>query len=177
MDVWPVMVESWQLECCGHPPTVGDDIAWTLNLINPGDVAEPEDFLSTLAVEAEPHGQPEHDAYPTLIRHRGLTAYWRAPRSTRGRTRVRGLLLEDHHIDVPDDMPATYGTVRQVRVVTQTHELRQGGDQGWFPVPGTVRTREVTTSPASFFDGDLDGNEPLPIETGILVDLAVHDHI
>jgi S-formylglutathione hydrolase FrmB len=50
----------------------------------------------------------------TVLRSGGLTAYWEGSGKPRGAVQVRGLLREDHHGSVPDNLPATTGTIEDV---------------------------------------------------------------
>lgn len=41
MALWNVMYASWQMECCGTPFALDDEVAWPLMLQEPGEVLDP----------------------------------------------------------------------------------------------------------------------------------------
>ena len=38
MGLWHVFYEDWQMECCGTPFSVGDEVSWALLLVTGGDM-------------------------------------------------------------------------------------------------------------------------------------------
>ncbi|HEY0240274.1 MAG TPA: DUF6578 domain-containing protein [Friedmanniella sp.] len=150
--VVPVVVEGWQYECCGEPPAVGLRVSWRLHLDPDGWSAAAVDL--PVSVESVP---PEAlvewralgnrvGAAPALLRHRGLTVYLPDHGLLDG-GRARGILREDHHVDVPLGVPVTDGTITRVRLVSR--EYRARSRLTLVPVSGTEELVEVGTAPAS----------------------------
>ena len=69
-----------------------------------------------------------------------------ADRPRVGDGRLRGLLQEDHHVDVPSGMDATAGVVERVWLVSR--RLRHQGARSYVPIPGTEELLEVDAAPA-----------------------------
>lgn len=111
--VWPVLVEDWQLDCCGEPFAVGERVRWTLALVPaPRGL---ERFAVELAgadvsrVERSDGGRERVD-----LQLGALRVGWDGPRPEPGRAR-RGLLTEDHHGEVKTAATPTEGVVRCIR--------------------------------------------------------------
>lgn len=175
--VVPVLVEGWQYECCGEPPEVGSRVSWRLQLDLASWPAATVDLpVSVGSVAPEvlsgwcDLGNRVGDA-PVLLRHAGLTAYLSDGGLLDGR-RARGVLREDHHVDVPLGVPTTTGTIERVRLVS--HEYRPSGREGWEPVPGTEQLVEVAAAPPSLpYDAAAPGLLVTRHTTEVLVDLNV----
>lgn len=173
----PVFVESWQIECCMEPFTIGDQVQWSLLFVERGRF-EPE---------TGPEGQIELNGYAEPISweatEQGRTSiqlstgsanlYWSAPSPVDGTVTVRGSVYEDHHGDVPDDFPDTSGIIRRLRV--QTRPFEQDAQSPGIRVPAAVPPtyRDVDTSPKWFNTTHVDIHEDADLETGVLVDLDV----
>ncbi|MFF4544080.1 DUF6578 domain-containing protein [Streptomyces sp. NPDC001406] len=69
MGMWRVFYESWQMECCGTPFSVGEEVSWPLAPMDPEDIR---------AWSRE----GEHDRYDGTVRFEGHGG--RLP-ATRGR--------------------------------------------------------------------------------------------
>jgi hypothetical protein len=165
----PVFVEDWQIECCGVPPAVGDEVEWGLILDGraPGVPADPVAEVVLDGV-ASPHPQAgaRFDAG-------GLHAWWRHP-DGEGSVRATGELTEDHHGGLPDGVPRTVGTVARVRVVTRQFVRVPGEERAWEIGPERPRYRDVDRSPKWFPGPEFDGTERWA-DSGVLVDLVVRD--
>jgi hypothetical protein len=72
MPEWPVYVAGWQLECCGTPFAVGDEVEWTLMLSTHSSL--PADVLTRVTGEVEPVvSDEERSGY--IVRSGGLHAW------------------------------------------------------------------------------------------------------
>ena len=171
VDIWPVMVEDWQFECCGRPFAVGDEVAWRLMLWEPDDARVPDELLVRLDAQAEPFTHPEADEGTIVLRAGLLTASWWPAQPAHGRVSLRGLLVEDHHGFAPLDLPATAGTVRRIQVVMQGYE--EVGDRTWRQVANRVSLSDVPATPARLSrDSQWSGSIRWSVR-GMLVGLAV----
>ncbi len=70
VPLWPVVVQAWEWECCGEPLAVGDEVAWTLLLREPGDEALPFAEVVPDALTPDEHDGPGH-----VLRLGALTAW------------------------------------------------------------------------------------------------------
>jgi hypothetical protein len=75
---------------------------------------------------------------------------------------------------VPEDFPATAGTVRRIRVETRDFKEDPPGSGGWVPADAGARYRDVSVSP-QWFVGMPSTAGRARVETGVLVDLEVDD--
>ena len=131
-----IWVDAWQMQCCGRPFSVGEEVEWTLyketdreyiSCVTDSDLARSVDFG------------------------------------------------EEHHGGVPDDAPATHGTVRRIQVVQCRFGPRPGDDsKTHYPVAGSGLTTDVASAdgwdkvpdgydfPGYVVDIDLRPNRGLP---------------
>lgn len=124
---------------------VGDEVAWTLMLDTNAETSRwPEEMLVELQAKDRRSAVSGTGQEQDILRVAGKEI---AADEGVGDT-ARGALLEDHHAGVPDELLATRGRLRRIRVVS--HQLRITGDRLWVPGPGTVRFREVTRVPDAF---------------------------
>jgi hypothetical protein len=130
----PVVAELWQFGCCGTPFTVGDEVEWTLRFGEPFDWLNEETIVTTLDGRAE-----AFEERFTVLRSGGLTAFWEGSGKSHGAVQVRGLLREDHHGAVPDNLPETMGTVEEVSTIIGQFESADG--TSWKPLPHTATLR------------------------------------
>lgn len=167
----PVLVDSWQVECCLPPPSVGDDVAWRLRL--EGAAGDPVCDVG-LDVQAEPRAWDGATLgrYGTVLTWGAVTAWWEPREPVAGRREVRGVLLAEHHDRVPTDLPATAGRVRRVRVQERSYARVDGGTS-WVWADARPRYRDVGSSPRWFRGVDHRSPGPLWVESGALVDLEV----
>ena len=174
MNRWAVMVESWQLECCGPAFCVDDEVAWTLLIMSAEEAAVPSELLADLDGEVAPLAERDVRECPhsTVLRAGGVTASWCAPHPSTGRASVRGLLVEDHHGYAPWSLPLTVGEIRRIQVMTQGYE-HDAQDRVWRPVAEALSLREVDRSPRRFEDGVYHSGGLRWSERGLLVELPV----
>jgi hypothetical protein len=151
----PVLMENWQIECCGDPPGVGDTVDWRLrsagentDRLGPaiGDwrltaplralVSSPVDSVTPGAVlaVAELGGLSVHHPTSEIPPPAAVT--------------LTGTLAEDHHAGIPRTVPKTTGTVCRVRLVSV--RMRCTAPRSWSLVTGSAELTEVTRSPKCF---------------------------
>jgi hypothetical protein len=175
-----VLVEGWQYECCGVAPAVGQRVAWRLVLRDEDWPAVALDLPVGGPVTVAPldpalveewrglGNDPGRD--PAVVRTDGLTVL--VPDARALGDRVRGVLQEDHHVDVPTGLAATTGTVERVWLVSR--ELRHQGVRGLARIPRTQELVEVPAAPASLpHEGSPDGALVWRSTSDVLVDLRV----
>ncbi|MFE0178659.1 DUF6578 domain-containing protein [Streptomyces sp. NPDC059002] len=190
--VWQVLYADWQMECCGTPFAVGDEVAWPL-LVQTEGVQEWEAEFSTIegAVVAldslpgewseedegayEDEGEDFEDAVePSVVRAHGVTVPWNRARPWPGRAGLTGLLSVERH---GGRWPDTVGTVRAIHVVTQGFAETSEGSRTYEPVPGERWLRPVELCPKWFQAEELSRTSAGPGyhrgETGVLVELEV----
>jgi Family of unknown function (DUF6578) len=169
MAVWRVYVDDWQLECCGDPFAVGDEVAWTLVLSDRHSL--PPEFETDF--DGAVVGTVSDGVITGSVARVGsLYAFVEDAQSADGRLRVRGLLKEDHHGAIPGEIPRTHGTVRQIQVVTRPYV--RVGTRSWFPRGDEVELRDVARSPERFDTAEVQPGLQMS-ETGLLVELDVDD--
>ncbi|OSZ59169.1 hypothetical protein OQI_17725 [Streptomyces pharetrae CZA14] len=166
MGLWRVFYAGWQMECCGTPFSVGDEVGWQLLLV-PG-----EEPASTIT------GPAEHvagaDQGIRVVRDAGLTvALSEDPRpapAEPGPARRCGLLAVETH---GSRWPEVTGRVRAIHLVVD--DLAQGADGTWEPVPGTRTLHETDRCPKWFRDCEVrtDAGPRRRNEAGVLVGLDV----
>lgn len=156
------MYDSWQMECCGEPFSVGDEVRWRLMLRGPDEGAAPETWQDSYsALEPVGHG---------LVGGPGLTALC----AGRPSAHPVGLLAVETHGPGPNDVPETVGTVRSIQVVVEGYAATRAGGRTYEPVPGERWLRAVETCPKWFGDTaepDRAGRGHRRTETGVLVGL------
>ena len=114
----PVLMASWQIECCGEPFALDQVVRWQLLFSEAGRWrSEPPEHEVTLTGQAEPFGWElgEQDRTGVRLRVGSAVLYWSAPEVVAGAVTVTGTVQEDHHAGVPEDFPATTGRVRRIR--------------------------------------------------------------
>jgi hypothetical protein len=178
----PVFVVGWQLECCMEPPSVGDQVEWQLIFAETPPDAPERDGKKTveLDVVAHPFDDPPVgrsddrgvDHFDIRLEIAGTDGwlFWSAPRLVAGPARLTGTITEDHHVDAPDTLPPTVGTVGRIEVESQRYRL---GAEAWSPVPGTETYEPVTTSPKWFGRSSEHEDHTTSHQTGILVGLEL----
>ncbi|MEU1518204.1 DUF6578 domain-containing protein [Streptomyces sp. NPDC005811] len=176
MGLWQVFYEDWQMECCGEPFAVGDEVSWPLLLRSSGevlgggwdehltkvsgpveDVRDDEGGGAVRVVREGPAAVPVGDACDELF--------------PGDRGRMVGLLVVNGH----GGGPRVTGRVRAVRVVTQVYEENPPGSRTWEPVPGERGLRPVDRCPKWFDDGTPDERGRRPAESGVLATLEIPD--
>ena len=130
MTSWPVLVEDWQIGCCGERFAVGDEVAWTLTLHSNAERSGwPEEMLVELQAKDRRSAFSGTGQAQDILRVAGTEI---AVEEGGGDT-ARGALIEEHHAGVPDELLATRGIVRRIRVVSQ--QLRTTGNRFWVAGP------------------------------------------
>jgi Family of unknown function (DUF6578) len=170
MATWPVFVQFWQLECCGDPFATGQEVAWTLVLVDAtnNDRRWPDPLLVDVdAVLGDPAMTDDgQDGFLVVLE--GMTAWWPGDRPNSERLALRGLLREEHHGGVPHDMPTVRGRVQRIRLVGEP--CRRVRANEWEPTSGTWELEVIPRSPNRFRHGQAQRDVVLN-ETGLLVDL------
>jgi hypothetical protein len=142
--VYRVLLDDWQLQCCGEPFAVGDEVAWRLMLVT--HTSDPDKFRVTLTGSAaDVHGEA---ARVRAVRAGGLTAM--IPSDSH--PPFSGVLFEDHHADVPSWLPATHGTVVRMFLGWQERAFRAGelcGVPGHASAEARTWTAKSTAGPIS----------------------------
>ncbi|MEU6367226.1 DUF6578 domain-containing protein [Streptomyces sp. NPDC046931] len=157
MGIWKVFYADWQMECCGTPFSVGEEVSWPLLLADADDVLGGgwDDGLSTFAGPAE-----EVTGALRLVRAAdGLVAALPGDAAPANAHRS-GLLCVERHSDGWDE---TTGYVRAIRVVNQAFAPVSPGSRSYAPVPGERSLDVVHRCPKWFGEG----------RPGVLVDLDV----
>ncbi|MGP4001643.1 DUF6578 domain-containing protein [Streptomyces sp. 8N706] len=182
MAIWKIHYPAWEMECCGTPFSVGDDVEWIVQLEPPADLTpgvwedcftEVEGVLAPLSGEGEEEG--------AVLRAGGLTALWVVPPPYPSRARLSGLLSVSEHGPEPEEVPPTAGRVRGIQVVTQGFRESAPGSRTYVPVPGERWLRPEPTCPKWF--GSFGEEERMTPggavfqrqETGVLVALETSD--
>ncbi|MET7731519.1 DUF6578 domain-containing protein [Streptomyces sp. NPDC005402] len=164
MGLWHVFYADWQMECCGTPFSVGEDVGWPLLFRAAGDVLGGgwHDQLTELA------GPLEQGAGPVLRDRSGLVVGVGESAAAPGDSApLVGLLTVETH---GGRLPEVRGRVRSVQVVTQEYGETEAGSRTWEPVPGRRSLRSVDASPKWFADGG-----GARSEAGTVVTLEVPD--
>jgi hypothetical protein len=173
MTSWPVLVQHWQIECCGVRFAVGDDVAWQF-VFRPYD--KEWDWPERMVVDVVPLVWWEvNDDGGTVecARLPGGIEVALEGEAVSDHERLRGTLIEEHHGRVPEELAVTTATVRGIRVASQ--EYRRVGAVGWVPVPATVQLTPVDRVPAFFRDLPTEaGANTRMIDLGVLADIETH---
>ncbi|MGW2695844.1 DUF6578 domain-containing protein [Streptomyces sp. NPDC001296] len=159
--MWQVFYADWQMECCGTPFSVGEEVSWPLLLMDAEDVLGGgwEEPLGTLAAPVA-EAREAAGALRLVRAADGLVAA--VPGDTaEADGRRRGLLCVERH---SDRWAETTGRVRAVRLVHQTWVPVSPGSRTYVPVPGGRSLEDVYRCPRWFGEG----------RSGALVDLDVY---
>lgn len=160
MGLWHVFYEDWQMECCGTPFSVGDEVGWPLLLSNGGLVLGGgwHDQLTKVV-------GPVRDG--VLRDENGLVVAVQGRRA-RDSDRVVGLLTVE---TCGADLPEVRGRVRAVQVLTQGY-VQPLDSETWWPVAAERRLRAVERCPKRFADREpVDGYRHM--DAGVMVTLEV----
>ncbi|MEU0583722.1 DUF6578 domain-containing protein [Streptomyces sp. NPDC006132] len=155
MGLWHVIYEDWQMECCGTPFSVGDEVSWPLLLEDADRVFGGgwHDQLSKVCGPVEDVG-----GVRVVREETGLTAALagdpddeedRRPKPG-DRIRSVGLLSVERH---GARWPEAGGRVRAVQVLEQAYAQASPGSRTWEPVAGERRLRRVERCPKWFAEG------------------------
>ena len=157
MGIWKVFYADWQMECCGTPFSVGEEVSWPLLLADADDVLGGgwDDGLSTF-----PGSVVEATGELRMVRAvDGLVAALSGD-AAGADGRFSGLLCVERHSDLRAE---TTGQVRAIRLVNQTWAPVSPGSRTHVPVPGERSLDVVYRCPKWFGEG----------RSGVLVDLDV----
>lgn len=170
VSTWPVFVQDWQFECCGDAFAIDDEVAWTLMLLAESAVPMPAEMFIEASVRVERKGEANDGTAGQIVCIGDEVQAWWA-RDDPCPESVRGVLMEEHHGGVPDDLPRSHGLVRRIRLVTR--EYRNVGGVTWGPASPAAEYRELTSTPAGF-DADIEPEGSLRrLQIGLLVDLEI----
>lgn len=156
MDSWPVVVDSWEIECCRGPFSVGDEIRWRLAFVPAAMATVPVDLLVTLDAAIKtvtllppPEFSAESGGLDIQLLTAGpVVAAWAGSTPLAGAMPVRGALVGGWHMGgVEASAPPVTGVIRRIRVLRQS--LRLDGHT-LLPVPEGTQLRDVATSPKWF---------------------------
>ncbi|MFF9116025.1 DUF6578 domain-containing protein [Streptomyces massasporeus] len=179
MGLWHVFYEDWQMECCGTPFSVGDEVSWPLLLLDADtvlgggwrdqvtEVAGPVEDVGGVRMVQEETGLPVAlGADPDAEED---------PRPQPGsRSRAAGLLCVERH---GARWPEAGGRVRAVQVLTQTWAETTPGSRSYEPVAGERGLRAVERCPRWFTETEgeraSDGRGRRSRESGVVVTLDV----
>ncbi|MFG2962262.1 DUF6578 domain-containing protein [Streptomyces sp. NPDC048288] len=126
MPLLKVFYEDWQMECCGTPFAVGDEVSWAL--VAYGARARRENAGYGAEARVENHGGP------------GLP--------TTGRVHALALVHEEFRFDAPEPVPEEPGKGEGGLVLRST-------GRGLEAVPGTLTTVPADRCPKWFGETDL----------------------
>ncbi|MFD8814822.1 DUF6578 domain-containing protein [Streptomyces sp. NPDC059627] len=154
MRLLKVFYEDWQMECCGTPFSVGDEVAW--KLVAYGAEARRENAGYGAETWVENHGGPD--------------------RPTTGRVHAVALVHEEYRFHRTDPVPVApeegEGDGEGAGVVLR------GTGRGLEAVPGTLTLEPVDSCPRWFGEADLgtvDGLRRVRRTCGALVTLDAPD--
>ncbi|MEV0171067.1 DUF6578 domain-containing protein [Streptomyces sp. NPDC050803] len=181
MGLWHVFYENWQMECCGTPFTVGDEVSWPLRFHAADGYFGGGWYDQLTKVTGEVADVPTEDGAVRVLRdENGLVlALHEDP--------VDVLSDEDRNAERPGDwirlvgllkvethgarLPETRGRVRAVQLLTQG--FAESAD-AWRPVAGERWLHAVDTCPKWFTDQGV-GTNRRHIQAGVVVTLEVPD--
>lgn len=176
MGLWHVIYEDWQMECCGTPFSVGDEVSWPLLLKDADWVFGGgwHDQLSEVAGPVEDVG-----GVRVVREGTGLTVALAAnpddeeDRRPKPGDHIRsvGLLSVERH---GATWPEVRGRVRAVQVLSQAYAETAPASRTWEPVAGERRLRLVERCPKWFAEGAEEHGRQWR-EAGVVVTLEVPD--
>ncbi|MFE2034052.1 DUF6578 domain-containing protein [Streptomyces scopuliridis] len=176
MALWKIMYDSWQMECCGEPFSVGDEVSWPL-LMLPSTARDAWTWQDCLTTLEAPDGTAGDGT--TLVRGPGLVAIRTADDPVGKGAELSGYLsVERHGGTIPGVSPSA-GTVRSLHVVTQGYAVDPAGSGAYEAVPDERWLSPVDTCPKWFTKL---AQPPAPrregyrrVATGVLAGLATEE--
>ncbi|WP_031111072.1 DUF6578 domain-containing protein [Streptomyces sp. NRRL S-146] len=179
MGLWHVFYEDWQMECCGTPFSVGDEVSWPLLLLDADTVLGGgwHDQLTEVAGPVEDVGGVrmvrEETGLPVALAADPDAEEDRRPQPG-SRARSVGMLSVARH---GARWPEAGGRVRAVQVLTQTWAETAPGSRSYGPVAGKRGLRAVERCPRWFTETEgeraADGRGRRSRESGVVVTLDV----
>ncbi|MEV8591751.1 DUF6578 domain-containing protein [Streptomyces sp. NPDC052012] len=178
MGLWQVMYESWQMECCGEPFGVGDEVRWPL-LLEDADSFYGGGWHDQLTKVSGPvEDLPDGEGSVRVVREEsGLTVALAGERDALRPgewIRAVGLLSVERH---SGEWPEVTGRVRAVQVLTQGFGETAPGSRTFEPVARERSLRSVSRCPKWFADREStlapDGRERRRVEPAAVVTLEV----
>ncbi|MER5942737.1 DUF6578 domain-containing protein [Streptomyces sp. NPDC001928] len=178
MGLWHVFYADWQMECCGTPFKVGDEVSWPLLFQTSEDVlgggwhdqltriaGQVEDLAGDLAGDDEGPVRVLREENGLVVALHGHPVDSAADEEAGDvrpghRLRLAGLLTAEFHGDA---VPVTSGRIRAIQVLEQGFAETSPGSWTREPVPGERSLRSVRECPKWFADA----------EAGVLVTLEV----
>ena len=156
----PVSISSWEIECCGPLPRVGQPSTWRLTFM-PVDAADmdPQQFVSGLITELQWQVEPLPDGtYGRALHRNGFAVYfihsdWASggqnwPLPAIGRQSLRGSIFGTRHGGAEhDSFNSVTATVGRVQVISWDHRAKE---RGLVRLPGSIQLRDVPQSPQWF---------------------------
>ncbi|MEU1196691.1 DUF6578 domain-containing protein [Streptomyces sp. NPDC005813] len=176
MARWWVFYADWQMECCGTPFSVDDEVSWPLLLLSSDEVlgggwyeelsklSGPVETVTDHDGDGGGNEDEEGGVVATLRGDDGLTAALSGePPDEPGQwIRAVGMLTVERHGGL---WPETAGTVRAIRVVRQEFAETDPGSRTLEPVPQSRSLETADSSPKWFGEG----------RCGVLAELEVPD--
>ena len=171
VSVW---VADWQYQCCGEWFEVGSWVSWSL-MVDDGFL---ERALGSQAparpVAVQVLASASADGTEGVVAGAagGLRVFIDDGSErvhARGDNLEVALIVEDHHGDVPETMPRTFGRVRRIRLARFGYEFDLD-ERAWSPRPDDASLEDVTEADR-WPPPELQGRR----FAGFLVDLDVED--
>lgn len=149
MAVRWVFYENWQMECCGRPFSVGEEVSWPVLPV------DPEDVLG----EGRDKDSKKNDS----------------KKNEESKEKYDGMLLVEQHGDAESGIT---GRVRAIRLVHRVYEETGPGSRTFVPTPDEASLEAVDSCPERFGHEELPaepGSRRHRGTTGVLVALDVPD--
>ncbi|MCX5334605.1 MULTISPECIES: DUF6578 domain-containing protein [unclassified Streptomyces] len=161
MGLWHVFYADWQMECCGTPFGVGDEVSWPLLLSESGLILGGgwHDQLTKVVGPVEGGVLRDENGLEVAV-----------PQRSGERVRLVGLLTVETH---GAELPEVRGRVRALQVLTQGYVQPPDSDT-WWPVPEERWLRAVDRCP-KWFAESATGKRSRRSDAGTVVTLDVPD--
>ncbi|MEV7887641.1 DUF6578 domain-containing protein [Streptomyces sp. NPDC002817] len=161
MGLWHVFYEDWQMECCGTPFSVGDEVSRPLLSSESGLISGGgrHDQLTKVVEPVEGGVLRDEDGLEVAVRQRSGE-----------RVRLVGLLTVATH---GAELPEVRGRVRALQVLTQGC-VQPPDSETWWPVPEERWLRAVDRCPKRLAESAT-GKRSRRSDAGVAVTLDVPD--
>jgi hypothetical protein len=168
----PVTIDCWEIECCGKPFSLGDQVTWRLVWTSAARLPDElfvtlDATLETVSVTDPPHGDPSaSQRCQRFVRAGPIRAEWSGTDPLFGRMTLRGALLVTWHGGgLEPTSPPVSGFVRRIRTLRQRMQI--SSDRRRLAVVRDSELIDVTECPHEFDDsGDR-------ADRGVVVDLEI----